>query len=328
MNPFFSIIVPVYQAEKTLERCVRSVLDQSFQDYEVILVDDGSRDKSGGMCDAFAKEDARIRVAHQENAGVSAARNAGIELAAGVYLLFLDSDDYLLGGALEAYRQASEGGAADVVIGRLSVMENGRESRRIGFDTEIAEGREIWERICRDSAPFGYAGGKMIRREIVRQGGFRFNPGMRSQEDLDFFLSAYGACERFHIIPQCVYAYDYAPSARAAQTWDFISNQMKLLSTAKERVQLSSAAEACVQRRILTLLYTGLYAATENGTYEETVGRMRKVAGLTEFLRDVPADKEHRLVARAFAAGQYGRISKYFTVRNRIRDIYRFLRKH
>lgn len=91
--PFFSIIIPVYNVEDYLQRCVDSVLSQSFTDFEVILVDDGSPDNSGMICDQYAVEDERVKVIHKRNGGQSDARNAGILKASGLYILFLDSDD-------------------------------------------------------------------------------------------------------------------------------------------------------------------------------------------------------------------------------------------
>lgn len=90
-----SIIVPIYKAEKTISRCVRSILDQTYTNTEIILVDDGSPDSSGKICDEFAINDKRVKVIHQKNAGVSVARNIGIENATGTYIQFVDSDDYL-----------------------------------------------------------------------------------------------------------------------------------------------------------------------------------------------------------------------------------------
>ena len=90
-----SVIVPVYKAEKYLDRCVRSILSKTYGNLEVILVDDGSPDQSGDLCDAFAAEDNRVRVIHQENGGVSAARNAGLDVMQGKYFCFVDSDDYV-----------------------------------------------------------------------------------------------------------------------------------------------------------------------------------------------------------------------------------------
>lgn len=96
----FSIIVPVYNAQATLDQCVKSVLNQNFRDFELVLVDDGSRDDSPRMCDEYAKDDYRVVVVHQKNGGVSCARNTGIRAAHGDYLVYLDNDDYFLDNAL------------------------------------------------------------------------------------------------------------------------------------------------------------------------------------------------------------------------------------
>ena len=95
MPPAVSIIVPVYNAERTVGRCIESILNQEYRDFELLLVNDGSTDASGSLCDGYAAKDSRIRVIHKKNAGVSAARNTALDLAQGTYLQFLDSDDWL-----------------------------------------------------------------------------------------------------------------------------------------------------------------------------------------------------------------------------------------
>ena len=97
-----SIIIPVYNVRQWLEETVNSVLNQTFRDFELILVDDGATDGSGALCDAFAAADSRVKVIHQENAGVSAARNAGIRMAQGDYLYFVDGDDWMEEDAIES----------------------------------------------------------------------------------------------------------------------------------------------------------------------------------------------------------------------------------
>ena len=94
-QPLISVIVPVYKVEKYLHRCVDSILNQTYRNLEIILVDDGSPDNCGAICDEYAAKDNRIRVIHQENTGVSAARNAGLEACTGEYVAFVDSDDYV-----------------------------------------------------------------------------------------------------------------------------------------------------------------------------------------------------------------------------------------
>lgn len=95
-NPKISVIVPVYNAEKYLHRCVDSILAQTFTDFEVLLINDGSKDKSGTICDDYAKLDSRVRVFHKENGGVSSARNIGVENMVGDYSIHVDSDDEIL----------------------------------------------------------------------------------------------------------------------------------------------------------------------------------------------------------------------------------------
>lgn len=100
MNPKISVIVPVYKAEKYLHRCVDSILAQTFTDFEVLLIDDGSPDRSGDICDEYAKKDSRVRVYHKENGGVTAARRDGVAMSQGSWISFVDSDDYLVSDAL------------------------------------------------------------------------------------------------------------------------------------------------------------------------------------------------------------------------------------
>ena len=327
MKPYFSIIVPVYQAEHTLERCVQSVLQQEYRNFQLILIDDGSTDGSAALCDGFASSDSRIHVIHQRNSGVSAARNAGISAAGGEYLLFLDSDDALADNALSLYAQATLQGTVDVVIGSLRVMAGEQESRKIGFETCLQTGNEVWEHICRDSAPFGYAGGKAIRRSTVSKNALSFRTDMKSQEDLDFFLGVYGVSESFHLLCDCLYIYDYTPSKRKLPPGDHLANQLKLLKTAASRRNLSAGAIHSVHARIHTMLYTALYCAVEEGHYSETLDKLLRVKGLTELLRSAPARGEHGFVIRNFAAGRYRTIRMYFTVRNKIRDLVRLFRK-
>lgn len=112
--PEISVIVPVYNAENSIKRCVDSIRQQTFRDLEILLIDDGSTDSSGTLCDSFAKEDNRIRVMHKTNAGVSAARNDGMKMATGKYIQFVDSDDCLANSFCDTLIQAQK--------------ENGKES--------------------------------------------------------------------------------------------------------------------------------------------------------------------------------------------------------
>ena len=125
--PEISVIVPVYRVEKYLNDCIDSILAQTFADFELILVDDGSPDSCPALCDAAAARDSRIRVLHQKNRGLSGARNAGLDIVRGRWLAFVDSDDMLLPQALEKAHSTAEKTGADVVLyGFAFTDENGK----------------------------------------------------------------------------------------------------------------------------------------------------------------------------------------------------------
>lgn len=122
--PEFSIIVPVYKVEKYLSRCIKSILSQEFGNFELILVDDGSPDSCGKICDEFAKNDARISVIHKNNGGVSSARNCGLKQACGKYICFVDSDDIIARNTLQLVQESINQFNPDMVIFDYSVIDS------------------------------------------------------------------------------------------------------------------------------------------------------------------------------------------------------------
>ena len=126
-NDKISIIVPVYNVEKYLARCLDSIIDQTYTNIEIILVDDGSLDESGKICDEYAKKDKRIKVIHKQNGGLSSARNSGIEMASGKYVCFIDSDDYIEKDMIEYLYKGVKKYHADIVVCGLSnIYSNGK----------------------------------------------------------------------------------------------------------------------------------------------------------------------------------------------------------
>ena len=136
MNQTISVIVPVYNVETYLPQCVRSILSQDYEDLEVILIDDGSTDASGLLCDQYAREDPRVRVIHQQNGGAAAAKNAGLRAATGAYLTFADSDDYLEPDAYGFLMKTLQETGADAVQGSFREVYCSRsEEQRIADET-------------------------------------------------------------------------------------------------------------------------------------------------------------------------------------------------
>lgn len=123
-----SVIVPVYKVEKYLDRCIKSIINQTYSDLEIILVDDGTPDKSGFMCDAYSEKDNRIQVIHKENGGLSSARNAGLDIASGDYIVFIDSDDEIELNMVEKLVNAADYADVDFVMcDYIHILSDGRE---------------------------------------------------------------------------------------------------------------------------------------------------------------------------------------------------------
>lgn len=185
--PQISIIVPVYRVEKYLDACIQSVIQQTFQDWELILVDDGSPDKSGDICDAWAKRDNRIRVFHKENGGVSTARNLGIDNALGEWIMFVDADDTLLPHAIELCVRHSND-VEMVCCGLQPMQEDGRiihghhssNNPAVIRSPKMAELILTYQTICCPTC-------KLIRRNVI--GSIRFEEKLHKGEDAQFLVS-------------------------------------------------------------------------------------------------------------------------------------------
>lgn len=183
--PLISIIVPVYKVEAYLDKCISSIVNQTYQNLEIILVDDGSPDNCGAMCDAWAAKDSRIKVIHQSNAGAGAARNAALDIAHGELIAFVDSDDYLapdmfshLYELLEQGADIAECGHVDV-LGDSAVFDGDANSRAYTVLEAMAE--HIHDRIFRQ-----LIWNKLYRREVI--GGIRFPVGKKIDDEFFTYL--------------------------------------------------------------------------------------------------------------------------------------------
>ena len=182
-NPKISIIVPVYNVEQYLPRCIDSILNQSFADFDLLLIDDGSKDKSGTICDEYAAKDSRIRVFHKKNGGVSSARNTGLDNARGEWLSFIDGDDEITEGYFDI-RQEHEG--VDVIIKPYCVEHADGRVTCHNNELNILTGKDKMFRYYvqkRNNALWD----KIIKRKTV--GTQRFNTNVSIGEDFLFFLS-------------------------------------------------------------------------------------------------------------------------------------------
>lgn len=193
MNPKLSVIIPIYKVEDYLERCVKSVLNQDFQDIEVILVDDGSPDCCPQICDDLAKRDERIVVVHKTNGGLSSARNAGIEIAKGDYIAFLDSDDQWAEGQLSTIMEyAIASGVNMFMFTSVSLFPDGKILKRdygqLGGDTfEVFSAENLYKKLIQLGDLREQAGTYIIRTAFLKKYGFVFKEGILC-EDTEFMF--------------------------------------------------------------------------------------------------------------------------------------------
>lgn len=205
--PKVTIVVPVYNVEGYLEKCVASIYAQTEEDYELLLVDDGSTDSSGALCDRLAAQDSRARVIHQENAGLGGARNAGIEQAVGEWLLFVDSDDYLEPEILaHALALGEQENAQLVMFAFRSVTEDGREISQIheSLAPRVVLNPKEHQEVYRASP---CAWNKLYRASLFTQGEKIRYPGRVWYEDIRTTLKLYPSMERFVYLDEIGYNY-------------------------------------------------------------------------------------------------------------------------
>lgn len=216
--PIFSFVVPIYKTEPFLRQCIDSLLAQSFPDFEIVLVDDGSPDDCPKICDEYAKKFDKIRVIHKENGGLVSARKAGALAATGAYIVPVDSDDFLTETYLQAFADAVQSNHPDIVIGGFSSYFKERTSiprlqvLPCGYYGKQEMQREIYGRMLSTDPFFTFgispnACSKCIRREIVLQNQKNIPDGITMGEDASLSYACLLDAESIEIIPEVGYMY-------------------------------------------------------------------------------------------------------------------------
>lgn len=315
----FSVIIPVYKAKDSLKRCVDSWLAQTERNLELVLVDDGSSDGSGALCDELATEDERIRVIHQENAGVSAARNAGIGKAEGDFVLFTDSDDYVAADYLEKMSAAQWEAGSDLVLCGFHHIFDGADILKIPGETKTfemtdfsAEFLELYEK-----SYLNMPWNKLFKRELLGV----FDTSLSLGEDLLFNLDYLRKCARVTVVaePLCYYIQEAGSSTLSSKKRENRMELARLMCKETERFYQETWGKPEGENRIFA----------------------RYMAEILDECIKLPSDrelsrKEKRKVIRSYAADgwvksrgrntplQYPdhRILRFFLVRNMAGAVY------
>ena len=213
---FFSVIVPIYNIEKYIKRCIDSVLAQSFADFELILVDDGSPDNCPAICDEYANKDERIKVIHKENGGLVSARQAGIKVASGDYIFNLDGDDAICADALESAYKIICDTNADIVSFSYRCCINGEcgdvaeELVPEGLYNKAQIEEHIFPKLLSDKNMehiFYFIWGKAVKRELIIKHQLNVNPAISLGEDLSCAVPCYLEAESVYMSKKAIYLY-------------------------------------------------------------------------------------------------------------------------
>ena len=227
-QPAVTVIVPVYKVERYLSRCVDSILDQSFPDFEIILVDDGSPDRCPALCDAYREKDDRVVVIHKPNGGLSSARNAGMRIAKGEYLCFVDSDDYIMPDMIEQLTEAAAGTGAPVSCCSFT-SDEALLDRVLTRQFQVFTAAEAMREILRDGAICTSAWAKLYERSLFD--GIDFPEGSLYED--------YGTTYKlFHRAGRVAFAdtkkYYYTYNAAGITKSAFSSGQMDYFTVSEE----------------------------------------------------------------------------------------------
>ena len=221
MTPLISIIVPVYNCEPLLPRCIDSLCAQHYSNFELILINDGSSDRSGDICDAYAARDSRLRVIHQRNAGVSAARNRGLECSRGDFLCFVDGDDYVDADYLDAFVSGLDD-ATDLVFQGMIEEHGGQAIRKIP-EAHRYDRKAVPDGISDINkwAMFGYVWNKLYRRSLIEQRKLRFRTDCSLSEDRLFALHYLRYARNMNVVHACCYHYRPHPGGLSMRKRSF-----------------------------------------------------------------------------------------------------------
>ena len=279
-SPLISIIVPVYNAASFLRRCIDSLLAQSFTDYELVLIDDGSTDGSTDICHDYLLKDSRVKVFCQANKGVSTARNKGIEVAIGQYLSFVDADDWVDPDFLAVFAEEIEkrGGMVDCIIQGFVEREKGIKQASYNFYSSAKEiGANLYN--LEEKWLVSYVWNKLFRKEVIKSWNISYDTQIPIGEDFLFCMTFIGRCTSMSVLPYVGYHYVFPSSSKKQFSFAAWNRRLdsfdKLLPT---MVYIPKLDVECLRAREFKMaLYVLRIAYSEQIAFTDRMAYLRKI---------------------------------------------------
>ena len=267
-----SIIIPVFNAEKYLQECIESILRQKYSEFEIILIDDGSRDKSPIICDKYAQQDQRIKVIHKENGGVSSARNYGLKICHGEWVVFADADDYFTDTAFDSFYEASKSSNDLILFNAIKIKGN---YSKIMFQYNNEKKKSLYQ--VTNRAVWAH----LFRKSIISENNIKFPENLAYSEDTIFLYRFMLHCKNIWQSNKIVYVYRINESSACASTngLRIACNQFMAAKEFKNILSdFSSLHELkpIIAREINILLRMGFFSYTSNIINKESYGLLKK----------------------------------------------------
>ena len=307
-EPLVSIVIPIYNAEKSLERCLDSVLSQDYKNIEAILIDDGSRDSSPEICARYkSRNPERISIVRQENSGPSTARNRGIELSRGKYIAFVDSDDMVASNMISSMIEKAEENDADMAIcAYWRTTSEGKAERTFALPEGLYANNKQKEILYSlldegfgDIRPYSWL--RFTRKSVFEESGLRFSDRLYRSEDFHFWVRVHANVKKVYLLSQTPLYYYYENDASITHNhvndyWkavQFIYNDLK--KNLKADAVVSKKLDMMLVRRSMIALNNASYCTNAKEAYQE-INEIIRNEELTQIIKmlDTKGDKRFK----------------------------------
>ena len=335
-----SIIMPVYNKEKYLYKSIKSILNQTYENFELIIVNDGSTDNSSSICHKFEQEDSRIKVIDIENNGVSNARNIGIKNANGQYIQFIDADDYIDKYMLEDLVNLSEKYNTDIIITEIKKVDlKSNKSKEILLPfsglKSIDDMMDNFAQVQKETGIYGCVSNKFIRKSIIDEYGLKFDKRLWLAEDLDFYLELYKYVTNVYFCNKAYYYYVQEAensSTTSDKKYDYLQ-QAEIIIKEKEMLDYKNALNKNnleVVNSIITNFIMSYIHQQFNYKYHQFIKDLDSIINDDKFMESIDyncSNKFTNKVMKLLLKDKKTSIYILFFTRTVLRDIYRKIKK-
>lgn len=283
MGDIVSVIIPIYKTKRWLPKCIESVMKQTYTNIEIILVDDGSPDESRSVCEKYAGKDARIKVIHKENGGVSSARNTGIDCASGKYVCFIDSDDWIPRNSIEAIYNKIKETNADFCSGAIRLIYPVHDRKELDTANCVCYKNDIQQLASYMETLDSGILGKLFCHDIIKKNNMKFPIGVSLGEDTVFLYRYMQACNKFAAIDEEIYFYNQLVTSSLSRTYNADMNVLnhrcvieyaKIFINPNHSIAISLISKQALRR--FDLVCRRYVQMLPDAHYDEALGKLRE----------------------------------------------------